>query len=438
MRGPISPSSDTYLAEAPVRDELTRVFDVCNSCRRCVNLCRSFPTLFDMIEQHDDHEAGLLTPVQQDHVVDSCFHCSLCAVGCPYGVGVHDAAIDMPSLMLRAVAMQRENGHQDGRTKVAAKVLGKPGRVGAVASKLPAVANRVVTSEPDSLLRKVAAQFTGLSPKRRLGAFAPQRFSKWFADRPRITMQKRQAEVTLFPTCLVEYQAVDVGKDLVKVYERNGIECGISQAGCCGAPLLHSGDLRGFAKVARKNIATLAAEIRRGGDVVVPQPACASILTEHYVEHLSGTPSQPDAELVASQTHDANAYLMDLHRGDDYVLDTDFEGHTSRAIAYHASSHVRSRATGFPGRDLMKLTGARVHVVQQSSGVEGIWALRNGNDEATASSAERLAETIDRAGSTVVAGDCALSNNVISEHTGSVPTHPLQIIARAYGIPEEL
>lgn len=435
---PSGPSSDAYLDEAAVRNELTRVFDVCNSCRRCVDLCRPFPTLFEMIEQHDDRDAGLLTPAQQDHVVDACFHCSLCVVGCPYGPGVDDAAVDMPSLMLRAVAMQRENGHQSGRTKIAAKVLGKPGRVGAAASKLPALANRVVEAEPESLLRKVVAQFTGLSPQRHLASFAPQRFSKWFAERPRITMQKRQAVVTLYPTCLVEYQAVDVGKDLVKVYERNGIECAISKSGCCGAPLLHSGDVAGFAKVARKNVATLAAEIRRGGDVVVPQPTCAAIVTEHYVEHLTGTASQADAELVAARTHDANSYLMDLHRGDDYVLDTDFEGRTSQRITYHASSHVRARGTGFPGRDLMKLTGARVAVVQQSAGVEGIWALRNGNEAATESSAERLGDLVERAGSAVVAGDCHLANNVISERIGTVPTHPLQVIARAYGIPEEL
>lgn len=433
-----SPSSEAYLDEAAVRGELTRVFDVCASCRRCVDRCSSFPTLFEMIDEHDDGEAGLLTPAQQDRVVDACFNCSLCVVGCPYGPGVDDAAVDVPSLMLRAVAMQRANGHQGGRTKIAAKILAKPARVGLLASKLPAVANRVVASEPNSLLRKVMARVTGLSPKRRLAAFAPQRFSKWFAGRPRITMQKRQAEVTLYPTCLVEYQAVDVGKDLVKVYERNGIECGISKAGCCGAALLHSGDVRGFVKVARKNVATLAAEIRRGGDVVVPQPTCASILIQHYVAHLEGTPLQADAEFVAARTHDANAFLMDLHRGDDYVLDTDFEGHTNGRIAYHASSHVRARGTGFPGRDLMKLTGARVQVVQQSAGVEGIWALRHGNEAATESSAERLNAMLDRVGADVVAGDCHFANNVISERTGTVPTHPLQIIARAYGIPEEL
>jgi len=36
-----------------------------------------------------------------------------------------------------------------------------------------------------------------------------------------------------------------------------------------------------------------------------------------------------------------------------------------------------------------------------------------------------------------VAGDCHLANTAISEQTESTPVPPLQVIARAYGIPEE-
>ena len=28
--------------------EMERVFDICHGCRRCVSLCQSFPTLFDL------------------------------------------------------------------------------------------------------------------------------------------------------------------------------------------------------------------------------------------------------------------------------------------------------------------------------------------------------------------------------------------------------
>ena len=36
-----------------------------------------------------------------------------------------------------------------------------------------------------------------------------------------------------------------------------------------------------------------------------------------------------------------------------------------------------------------------------------------------------------------MAGDCHLANTAITELTGRIPQHPLQIVARAYGIPAE-
>jgi glycerol-3-phosphate dehydrogenase subunit C len=48
-----------------------------------------------------------------------------------------------------------------------------------------------------------------------------------------------------------------------------------------------------------------------------------------------------------------------------------------------------------------------------------------------------MAAAIDAAGNDVIAGDCHLANGGILQETGTLPLHPLQIVARAYGIPEE-
>ncbi|MEY4031434.1 MAG: hypothetical protein RL573_345, partial [Actinomycetota bacterium] len=45
-------------------------------------------------------------------------------------------------------------------------------------------------------------------------------------------------------------------------------------------------------------------------------------------------------------------------------------------------------------------------------------------------------EKIKAADSTVVAGDCHLANTAIDEQTNAGAVHPLNIVARAYGIPE--
>ena len=88
-------------------------------------------------------------------------------------------------------------------------------------------------------------------------------------------------------------------------------------------------------------------------------------------------------------------------------------------------------------RDLIKLTGARVKLVQQCSGIDGMWGLRAENAELSIPIGRKLADEIRRAGGDVVAGDCHLANTAINEQTGEEPLHPIQLVARAYGIPEE-
>ena len=85
----------------------------------------------------------------------------------------------------------------------------------------------------------------------------------------------------------------------------------------------------------------------------------------------------------------------------------------------------------------MKLTGAKVKLVQQCSGIDGMWGFRAGNEDISVPIAAKLGAQIDKAGGDVVAGDCHLANTAIVEQTGRTPQHPLQVMARAYGIAEE-
>ena len=427
------PKHPKYLDEADVRAELTRVYDLCHGCRLCFKLCTAFPSLFEMIDQFDDQDSGRLTPAQQDQVVDECFQCKLCYVNCPYTPALHEWALDFPRLMLRADAMRYERGLKSVRHKTTTQLIGRTDLMGKAATLAAPLANKVVNAPEGSLVRIAVSKVTGVSPVRLLPAYARQRFTTWFKQRQRPAITDKQASVTVFPTCLVEYQEPEIGHDLVKVYERNRIECAMSSAGCCGAPWLHSGDVEHFTKTAEKNVATLAAEVRAGTDVVVPQPTCGYVLKKDYLDYVGGR----DAELVAAHTYDAVEYLMKVHKGGETSLDTEFNGDVPDSVTYHAPCHLRAQNIGFKSRDLIKLTGATVKVVQQCSGIDGTWGLRAGHEEIAVPIAEKLATELGRAGNDVVAGACHLANTAIAEQTGKPPTHPLQLVARAYGIGPE-
>ena len=401
----------------------------------CFSYCPSFPALFDAIDAHEkkgEGETAALTEAEIDRTVDLCFQCKLCYVNCPYVPGQSEWAIDFPRLMLRAGAMRHARRDVSRRRRLTENVMGRTDLLGKLSSRAAPAVN-AVTRRRGGVVRSVLAQTAGISSERLLPPFARRRFTTWFNQRPRVRMERPQGKVTVFPTCLVEYQAPSVGHDLVRVYERNGIECDVSYPGCCGAPFLHGGDVEHFERAAAANVKVLADAVRAGTDIVVPQPTCSYTLRKDYVDYAGGA----DADLVAAHTFDAAEYLMRVHQGETTSLDLDFPGDVPETVTYHTPCHVRAQGIGLKSRDLMKLTGARVRLVQQCSGIDGMWGLRDENADRSLAVSRKLGDEITRAGGEVVAGDCHLANTAITEQTGRLPVHPLQVMARAYGIAEE-
>ena len=246
----------------------------------------------------------------------------------------------------------------------------------------------------------------------------------------------------MFPTCFVEYMEPAIGQDLVKVYEHNGVACSVPEGTrCCGAPWLHQGNVKEFTKAATANVTALAREVRAGRDVVVAQPTCAYVVRKDYPLYLAGTPSAADAELVAEHTSDPAEYLVALHKGEGTSLDTDFPGRASGAVpdqvTYHVACHLQAQHIGLKSRDLLKVAGVRATLVQRCSGIDGTWGYRAGNYALARKVAAPMAREIGAAGNEVVCGDCHLANGSIEQETGTRPVHPIQLVARAYGIPEE-
>lgn len=430
------PFHPAYFDEADCREEMTRVFDLCHGCRLCFKFCTAFPTLFSYVDQHDDQDAARMTVAEQDQVVDECFQCKLCYINCPYIPGQHEWELDFPRLMMRIDQVRVRNGERSAKERVQDQALARTDLAGKVGSALAPLANRAIGS-PGSIGRKLMEKTVGIASDRLLPPYARQRFSSWFRKRRHrqpTTVPAAQGQVALFPTCLVEYQNPQVGKDCVRVYERNGIQVDVPEGWrCCGAPWLHSGDVARFRKEAAHNIGVLAEQVRQGRDVVVPQPTCGLTLKNDYVDYVGGA----DAELVASHTYDAAEHLMRVHKGDGTALDTDFPGEVPETVTYHAPCHLRMQQIGLRSRDLMKLTGARITVVAECSAIDGTWGYREQNYDASRKVARKMAEAIDRAGGEQVAGDCHLANGGILQETGRQPVHPISLVARAYGIEED-
>ncbi len=103
-------------------------------------------------------------------------------------------------------------------------------------------------------------------------------------------------------------------------------------------------------------------------------------------------------------------------------------------VTYHVACHLQAQNAGLRSRDLLKAAGVQCSIVQRCSGIDGTWGYRAENYELARKVARPLGREIEAAGNDTVCGDCHLANGSILQETGTQPVHPMQLMARAYGL----
>jgi glycerol-3-phosphate dehydrogenase subunit C len=416
------PRSETFWDQGALEGEMRRVFDICHGCRRCFNLCPSFNFLFDAIGKKGE-DAAALTADDFKSVVDLCYQCKLCFNHCPYSPP-HRWDIDFPRLMLRARSIQAKlNG-----ISLQDKVLGQTDKLGRAGSAMAPISNVLIKLRP---VRAIMEKTIGIHRDRNLPEYSRETFDEWFRSRRQGASDADSGKVALFYTCYVNYNDPAVGRDLVRVLERNHIAVVAPKQRCCGMPALDGGDIESALQSATYNVEQLAQFARQGYDIISPGPTCSYMLKSEYPVLLK----TEDARLVSSRTFDACEYLMRLH--EQRRLDMNFKP-TGQKVSYHLPCHLRAQNIGYKSRDLMMLIpGTKVQVIERCSGVDGTWGLKKQYYQLSLNVAGKLFKEVSEDRADLVASDCPLAGLQIAQGTGRRPLHPVQVLARAYGIAEE-
>ncbi|MBI3079283.1 MAG: ferredoxin [Deltaproteobacteria bacterium] len=420
MKFLFDPDSPEFWSQESAERELRRVFEICDGCRRCFNLCPSFSVLLGRIDDRDG-DVGALTRQEHREVVDLCYQCKLCFNHCPY-TPPHEFAIDFPRLMLRAKAVR---ARQDGVTRQD-RILAQTDRLGRLGTALAPVTN---WANRMPAVRGVMEGLIGIHRDRRLPCYAGEPFVRWFARRGPRTDGAPAARAALFCTCSVNYNCPPVGQAAVEVLEHNRVAVTCPEQRCCGMPALDGGDLPGAIEAAAYNVEHLAEAIRAGAQrIVVPGPTCSYVLKQEYPLLLK----TEDARLVAEHTADLCEYLMQLR--EQGLLDTAFPNRVGK-VAYQIPCHLRAQNIGFKSRDLMRLIpGTEVVLIERCSGMDGTWGMKKPYFELSLKVARPLLREIDEAGAELVVTDCPLSGLQIEQGTGRRPLHPIEVVKRAYGL----
>ena len=409
--------------------ETLRIYEICDGCRRCFNLCPSFNTLLGRIDDYEG-DVAKLAPADHSRIVDECYYCKLCFNHCPY-TPPHQYALDFPHLMVmwkKRLAAERGISWRD-------RLLVQTDLIGRLAGMAAALTNGLLRNR---LVRRVMELVAGVHRDRHVLHFTGDTFPRWFSRRAQpglVTESKRK--VALFSSCLVNYQATDIGKATVQVLEKNGVHVVVPEQQCCGMPNFDIGDTDAIQQAAKANVASLHPWVAQGYDVVVPTASCSLMLKREYPE------LSPDEQTkqVAERTFDVCEYLMAMKKSGQ--LATDFPVNPGR-IAYQIPCHLRDQNIGFKSRELMECAGAKVEVIEQCAGHDGSWSAKQAFFPLSMKIAGKAVRAIEQVQADLVATDCPLAGLQLdqartAEHSnGKAARHPIQIVRDAYGLPSDV
>jgi glycerol-3-phosphate dehydrogenase subunit C len=431
-RHPLGWQEPQFYDAGALQQELERVFDICHGCRRCFNLCNSFPTLFDLI---DDSKTGELDAVEKKaywQVVDQCYLCDMCYMTkCPY-VPPHPWNVDFPHLMLRAKAVK----NRSGATRWRDKILSSTDLVGNLAG-IPVVVEAVNAINRSSVGRKALDAVLGVHPTAPVPPYRSNTLRKRLAKRAKPAVVAQAAGVTrgkvaLFATCYGNRNEPEIGLDLVSVFEHNGIEIAlVERENCCGMPKLELGDLQAVADLKAKNVPQLLAMIERGYDIVAPVPSCVLMFKQELPLMF---PDEPGVAKIKQHIFDPFEYLAVRHKFG--LMRTDFTRPLGK-IAYHVACHLRVQNIGLKTRDVLQLIpGTTVEPIERCSGHNGTYGVKREFRETSMKIAKPVIQRVQASGADFYASDCPMAGHQIESglETGLSPTHPLTLLRMAYGI----
>ena len=420
----------SFYDKADLFRELERVFDICHGCRRCVSLCNSFPTLFDLVDESETMEVDGVAKDDYWKVVDHCYLCDLCFLTkCPY-VPPHEWDLDFPHLMLRAKAVKYKEQGASFRDRT----LTSTDTIGSLAG-IPVVAGVVNTMNRTPGFRKVLEKTLGVDA----GARLPKYHSKKMRSRisPNAGEGAEEAgptrgRVALFATCYGNNNAPEIGTDLVAVFEHNGIPVTIApREQCCGMPKLELGDLEAVAAAKEANIPVLARMVDEGWDIVAPIPSCVLMFKQELPLMF---PDDPEVAKVRDAIYDPFEYLMLRHKYGK--LKTDFPNRLGK-VAYHVACHQRVQRIGNKTRDALTLVpDTEIEMIERCSGHDGTYAVKKEYHAVSMKIGRPVVNRVREFAPDHYASDCIMAGEHIANglDDGSNPEHPITLLRKAYGI----
>ena len=409
--------------------EMRRVFDICHGCRRCFNLCDSFPKLFDFIDETKEGEVSELSSEKFKPVVDACTLCDMCFMTkCPY-VPPHEFNLDFPHLMLRYKVKQRKNGEISNTVKQLIQI-DRNAKFGIFFNKII----NWISDVKNNFFRKILESFTGIDKRAILPKYNSETFSNYFKNfKEKIFNKSQKRKVVIYSTCFVNFNKKSTGEAALKVLNHNNVEVEHSYVGCCGMPYLEQADLEQVVKQAKKISKELLSYIEKGYKVITLTASCGLMLKFEWPLLL---PEDEGIKFLSKNTYDIDEYIVDISNKEGLK-----EGlkEIDGGVTVHHACHARAQNMGNKARDMLKLIpNVKIDIVERCAGHGGTFGLMKSTHDIANKVGKTTANTVKRKNNKYMASDCPLAGKHIKQLAEDVnivsdeAIHPIELIAKSY------
>jgi glycerol-3-phosphate dehydrogenase subunit C len=449
------------------------VISACAECELCRELmeesCQFFPELFRLFDAQK-YEGKAASPRELRSMLELCNYCALC-----------------PCANIRADILQAKTAfmERDG-IKPSVRLLEDVERMGRICGAFPALTNRLFQGGLSGGLLKKAM---GIHPERKMPTMPAENFDAW-AEAKGLTEKLENGaacKVAYFAGCTARFLFPEVPRAVVQVLEHNGIEVYYPPQNCCGMPTLLEGDRAKTLELAQRNLAELSALVEQGYDLLCSCPTCGyffkHILAQdaYYSDAYQATvggdkkffkiPSNPrernrdesgyirmhrllhkgkDSDdgyfadldpvarvLLSERVYDLGEYLLMLHEAGVLTLP---ENGPDQSMTYFPPCHQREQDIGAPFLELLGLLpgGKPDHLsdAYYCCGLAGIMGFKKDFHASSLEMSKGLAKKIEQLAPELLVTDCLSCRLQLNQITTREVRHPIELLARAYGLGE--
>ena len=343
-------------------------------------------------------------------------------------VAHQDASIDL-KLLAKIIKMERLSFGSPDRLMENLGVL--PGAVSPFA--MINGANKNVSLFLDNSLKSfriILEKFLRIHRNAKLPKFASKTAKNRHSMKTDIV--ESQEKVAIFTTCYHNYNEPIIIDDLVSVLKHNNINPEvIMDDKCCGMPKLELGDLKTVEKIMHHNIQKFKKYVDNDYKIIAPVPSCVLMFKQELPLLF---PDNKDIKNISQALRDPFEYLLMLH--EKGKLKTDFTKDIG-SVFYQVACHQRVQNIGQVTKKILELVpNTDVEALERCSGHDGTYGVKKETHEIAIKIATPIVREYKKNEASQFTSDCTLAAHHIVNAMGNkvMPTHPISLIKKAYGI----